>query len=300
MRPALCIEKSKEQVDYLLRCHYLELVGIFDVHNLIADIVGCLHQIDQRMAAIPIVLNANHTQLVGYAGKHIFLAGEIAEFALGISFTRRKRIFHYRHQHRIGHSESSSAAALKLMHEPSEAVGIALEMGQVVPLLGREKGFEKLPLAFGEKCSDGLLAAVPEWRIAKVVGKACCSHYLAHVEQFVGPCFMGISVAQTGSHLTGQRFAHTRHFKAVRQSVMHKYTAWQRKDLCLILQAAKWRRKYQSVIIALKVAAYAALALVIMLKPEALIAYQLIPLHRFCHSPLLAVKFLLLNHQYHI
>ena len=46
------IEEVEEQPRHGLKCQDFQLMGIFQVHDLIANIVSSLHKIDQRMAGI--------------------------------------------------------------------------------------------------------------------------------------------------------------------------------------------------------------------------------------------------------
>ena len=48
----LGIEEVEEQSHGLLMGDDLQLMGIFEVHDLIADIIGSLDEIDQRMTGV--------------------------------------------------------------------------------------------------------------------------------------------------------------------------------------------------------------------------------------------------------
>ena len=48
----LLVEETQQQVFRLLIGQDFQLMGIFQVHNLIADVVCCLYQIDQWMTGI--------------------------------------------------------------------------------------------------------------------------------------------------------------------------------------------------------------------------------------------------------
>ena len=165
------------------------------------------------------------------------------------------------------------------MHQRAKTVGIALEVCEIGPLLGRERILEALPLTLAEVGTYRLLARVAKGRIAQVMRQAGRCHYLAHVAQFLAPRLSGIFWIQPFGNLVGKRLAHATHLKAVGETVVHKDAAWQRKHLRFVLQAAEWRREHQAVVVALKVAAHACLAVVFLLQSQSLVAYQLIPVH---------------------
>ena len=100
---------------------------------------------------------------------------------------RREGIFYNGHEHAVGHGKASLPAAFELVHQPSETVGIAFEVGQVGPLRGGEQRLQFLPGAFGEICGNGLFAAVSERRIAQVVSQAGGSHNRVDMVELVHP-----------------------------------------------------------------------------------------------------------------
>lgn len=51
-RAAFAGEKVEEKLFYDVGGKDFQFVGIFYVHNLVADVVGCLDQVDQRVAAV--------------------------------------------------------------------------------------------------------------------------------------------------------------------------------------------------------------------------------------------------------
>lgn len=61
------------------------------------------------------------------------------------------------------------------------------------------------------------------------------------------------------------------------EPVVHKHAPGQWKNLCFILKPSEWRGEYHAVIIALKIIAGLALA-VILFKAEAFVAYQALPI----------------------
>jgi hypothetical protein len=60
---------------------------------------------------------------------------------------------------------------------------------------------------------------------------------------------------------------------------MNKYGTRQREYLCLVLQSAEGCRKYQTVVVAFELRPIVITLWVAMLLSEALIRYQLLPIH---------------------
>ena len=116
-------------------------MGVFDVHDLVADVVGGLDDIDERMAGIYQSavgrVEPAQAELVGDAAEVVGLGGEEAEFTFGRQH-RLVWIFDDGGQCGIGHGETAGPASAKLMGEKTEGVGVALEAGEVAPLFGRE------------------------------------------------------------------------------------------------------------------------------------------------------------------
>ena len=87
---SLCGEVGEKQFFGLLRSQNFQFVGILDIHHLVADVIGCFHQIDQRVAGIfqrGVVLLL-HTQFFCYAAETFFLCDEETEFGLLACKTR--------------------------------------------------------------------------------------------------------------------------------------------------------------------------------------------------------------------
>ena len=79
---ALVVKEAEQQVDGLVGADDFEFVTVLDVHNLVADVVGRLDDIDEGMTAVAIVVKTDEAQLVGNAAEDIFLGSEKAELAL--------------------------------------------------------------------------------------------------------------------------------------------------------------------------------------------------------------------------
>ena len=165
------------------------------------------------------------------------------------------------------------------MGEQTESIGVALEMGQIGPLSRSQLRLKLTPGALAEKCRYGLFARMAERRIAKVMSQTSGGNDLPDSVDLPRPGLRAMTLAEHDGGLGGERAAHTGHFDRMRQSVVHEDAARKRKHLRLVLQTPEWRRKHQPVIVALEVAAHSAARIVIVFKPEALVAYQAVPVH---------------------
>jgi len=93
---------------------------------------------------------------------------------------------------------------------------------------------------------------MPERWIADVMGQTTCRD---HRRQFIFikfpefPIPGGIFFGEGVPHRLTQGAADGSHFQAMSQAVMDKYRSRQGKYLCLILQAAKGRRKNDAIIV---------------------------------------------------
>ena len=166
------------------------------------------------------------------------------------------------------------------MGEQSESIGVALEVGQVVPFALAQVLSEPQSGPFAEVGLYGFLARVAKRRIAQVVGQAGCRHDVAEIVERVEHFGrVGIARAQAYGHLVGKRASYTRHLEAVGQTVVYKYAAGEGEDLCLVLQTAEGRGKHEPVKVALKVVARSRLGVVVMFKPKPFVGNQLVPFH---------------------
>ncbi len=151
-------------------------MGILDVHYFIADVVGGLDYVDERMSGIAQRFagcrKSEQAKFVGHFGEVVALGVEESEF----TFCGKHGfvgVFHDGGQGGICHRESALAPTLELMGENTEGVGVALETYQVGPLLLGQERAEMLSGTFAEECRNGFLAGMSEGRVAEVMGKAC-------------------------------------------------------------------------------------------------------------------------------
>ena len=117
---------------------------------------------------------------------------------------------------------------------------------------------QALCLRLGEEGAYGVLAAVPEGRVAHVVCQAGGTHDVAEaLKARVQPMGLvglqpDIPVQEPLAHVVAQRASHTCHFKTVGEPVVYKDAPWQREHLCLVLHPAEGGRKDEPVVVALK------------------------------------------------
>ena len=85
MQAACVVEECEEGVDDFGGGEYLEFVGVFDVHDFVADVVGGFDDEYEGMAGVAQCAGwrrqAEHAGLGGDADEAFALAGEESEFA---------------------------------------------------------------------------------------------------------------------------------------------------------------------------------------------------------------------------
>ena len=157
----LRLEECQQKLDHFTCGKQPELMGILDVHYLIADIVGRLHEIYQRMAGVAeravIAVARKHPELVGNPAEILLFRRKETEFALLAGKHRLVRIFHYRGQCGVGHREAARTAPLEAMGQQTESIGVTFEMRQIGPLAGRQLRLQFSTGPFAEEGGNGLL-----------------------------------------------------------------------------------------------------------------------------------------------
>ena len=168
-------------------------MGILDVHDLIADVVGRLHEVNQREARV--AQRALGRWLLRYAqlGGDALVVGllgiEESELLVLACQLAGERIFHYARQCAVGHAEAAAAASLEMVCQQAEGIGVTLEVCEVAPLSWREArvgglvfvSTEPSPFALAEECGNGPFAGVPEGRVPEVVGQTRCADDVGHL-----------------------------------------------------------------------------------------------------------------------
>lgn len=76
-----------------------------------------------------------------------------------------------------------------------------------------------------------------------------------------------------------QRTSNACYFEAVSQTVMNEDASRQRKNLSLVLQPSEWRRKNQTVVIAMKFVTVVFSLFVSAFLSETFVCYKLFPVH---------------------
>ena len=129
----LFIEKAHVKSFGFFGGEELELVGIFDVHHLVADVIGGFHQIDKRMAGVSqglsFLAETFDAQFIGYFSVVVFFGDEEAEFRFLAGRLGRVGVFDDRCQSGVGHNKTAFAPSQKLVGEQTESIGISFEMG---------------------------------------------------------------------------------------------------------------------------------------------------------------------------
>ena len=115
---------------------------VFDVHYLVAYIVGSLYEVYQRMTCVAQRLaiggQSQQPEVVGDAFEGVALGAEESELAVLASVKALERIFHDACKHGVCHHETALAASVEAVCEQSEGVGVALKVYEVVPKLWRQ------------------------------------------------------------------------------------------------------------------------------------------------------------------
>ena len=252
---------------------------VLNVHDLIADVIGRLDDVNERMTAVTVFLEAKDAQLVGDTLEDVLLGREKAELAFLTGMHRRVRILHNGGQGRVGHGETARTTTVELMNESAQGVGVSLKVDEITPLLNSKFILEFQAFTLTEVGSDGLFARVSKRRITQIVRQTGSRDNFADVAQFLGPRLTLVSRHESDDHLARHRLAHTRHFQAVGQAVVHKDAVGQREHLRFVLQSPEGGREHQAVIVALKIAAHPTLLIVVMFQTQSLVRDQSVPIH---------------------
>ncbi len=276
------VEEAEQQPLGLLIRQDFQLVRVLNVHYLIADVVGGLHEIHEgvpgvcRQSVLPGLVY--HPKVVGNFLEYLPLRVEEAELAVAAGEGRREGVFHYRGEGAVCHHEAAVSPALEPVGEQTEGVGVALETRYVVPQFGAYPLFKERPLPLGEESLYSLLPGVTEGRVPHVVGQARRAHYGAYLgEERVGEFRLPLRYCRR--HVVAQRHSHARHLQAVCQAVMHEDAARQGEHLGLVLHPAEGRREDEAVVVALELAAVVVPLYVAVFLSQPFVGYELLPVH---------------------
>ena len=276
------IKESHEQFLGFLERENLQFVGVFYIHNLVANVVGRLHEVDQWVACTAQGLarggQADDAQLLGNPAVSGFFRAEESEFAVVSRHAAGKGILHDGGQRGIGHDKAAGSPAGKLVGEQAKSIGIALEMRDVVPESLAHLAAQTAALVFGEIGLDGLFARVPEGRVAHVVGQSGRLHDGANLLEQRAPQF-GVPLDEPRGHVVAQRLAQRRHLQGVCQPVVHKHAARQREHLGLVLQPPERGRIDEPVAVALELGAVVMAQRMRVFLSEPPVGDELFPVH---------------------
>ena len=167
------------------------------------------------------------------------------------------------------------------MGEQAEGVGIALEVGDVVPERGRHLLAQREALALGEEGLYGFLAGVAEGRVAHIVGQTGRSHDLSYFRHHA-LAQLRLALAEAACYVAAQRHAHAGHLERMGEAVVYEDAARQREHLRLVLHAAKGCREDESVVVALELGAVVVTLRMAVFLSEPLGRDELFPVH--CHA----------------
>lgn len=173
-------EKLEEELSGFFGGEDAEFVGVFDVHYFIADIVGRFYEKDEGMTGklerisvvsslrSVVVFHLWDAECTEDVGKGFAFGVEESEFGMR-GEGGREGIFGNGCEGAIRHHESSRTPAVELVGEQAEGVGIAIEMGDVVPHLERKLVTKMESFAFGKKGTNGSFSFVSERGITQIV-----------------------------------------------------------------------------------------------------------------------------------
>ena len=169
------VAELQEDVCGFFCAENLEFVGILDVHDFIADVVGCFHKIDQWIACEGAVGMLGDAQFLGDGLVGLHFRAEKTELLLFASQRGRVRILHDGGKGGVGEDEPAWTTSLELMNEQTKGVGIAVEVDDVVPfLIGHHRAI-LLSFSLTEIRGNGSFSAMSERRIAHVVRQTSCT-----------------------------------------------------------------------------------------------------------------------------
>ena len=164
------------------------------------------------------------------------------------------------------------------MREQAEGIGVAVEVGDVVPGGFGELVAEFLPRPLREEGANGLFAGVTEGGIAHVVRQTGCRH--DGTDAFEGGAVGGVVLSfQSARDVGTQGAAHARNFEGVRETVVDKNATREGKHLRLVLHAPKGRGKDEPVVVALEFCALFGGMFVAIFFAQAAGRDELVPIH---------------------
>ena len=182
-------------------------MGVFDIHDLVANVVGGFDEIHQRVAriadAIALMFEGGDAQGVENREKGVAFGREEAHFRFIAGQCGRKGVLDHRSEGGIRHDEAAFAPTVEAMREQTEGIGVTVEVSDVVPGGFGEELAVWLSRALGEEGANGLFARVTEGRIAHIVRQTGGRHDGA--DTFEGGCVGGVVASfQSARHIRTQ------------------------------------------------------------------------------------------------
>ena len=151
----------------------------------------------------------------------------------------------------ISHDKSSSAAAVELVGEEAEGVGITIEMGDVVPHFDGELFAKIKSLALCKEGTDGGFSFVAEGGIAQIVCQTGGTDDGTDAFE-CGYVFSAVAWDEQARYVSSQGASYAGNFEGVGEAIVHKDATREGKHLGLVLQPTEGGRKDESVVVTLK------------------------------------------------
>ena len=221
--------------------------GVFHIQDAVANIVGGLHQIHQRVAH-PL------------ARFHFRDAQRVCRNAVKVCFSREQacrrtelgklRILDHGAQSRISESHATIQKMVFQLAQNAMALRIAVKIFKVGNFSVVQVAERCRIAVLAEPFANGGFTGVAKRRVADIVRQACGLYNRSEVV-FVD--ILGQILFNQVVHRNGKASAHTRNFDTVRKAAMHVVVHRERMHLSLTAKAPKCRRKNNAVIIAVKI-----------------------------------------------
>ena len=233
-----------------------DLVGVFDVHDEVADVVRRFHQVGERVALPCLATVATRRD-----AKRLVDGGEVFEVVLidavlfvGV-FVGGGGVFARRRQGRGGQTQAAVVVRAFEAVGDAKALRVAFDVVQVSALRVVVEAFEDVARfrAF-EVVAHRLFAEVAEGRVADVVREAGGGNDVADVGGVdVVPRQFGIFFQQPGADAAAEAAPDAGDFKRVGKTGADVVVFFQREDLGFVFHAAEGSGEDEAVAVALEV-----------------------------------------------
>ena len=234
----------------LVRRENAHLHRILQVQHRVADIVGRLHQVGQGTPGPTARLQLAETQLPSHGLEIRQLRLVDVELALLPGVLRSPGVFQQRADARAAQPHAAPARVHLGRADDSQRVRVSFVGLQILQLRGTQAIEIALVFRLGEPLAQGVLARMPERRIADVVRQA---GHLDDVADVVGRERLGQATPRLQRLPDPDAYApaHGRHLDAVRQTVVDMVVLGHGVHLGLAAQAAKCPGKDNPVVVPL-------------------------------------------------